>query len=174
MLDASGARCIVCGYDGADGVVPRIRVNDGLWEVSTDNGLTWSALCKDRYAPSSIKIIETASDVTFVLADGKKIVIKKGPSFRLVARTVDFTVAGGEELEIPYSVEGGDGTVSVTVYFCSEGYAASVKGDGTSGIIKIKIPSPAVKGTVIISALQNSTSEVCSQCLTFVPATPTA
>lgn len=169
MLDATGAKCIVCGYDGIDGVVPQIRVNDGQWEVSVDGGLTWTVLCDDRYAPSSIKIVETASDVTFELADGKKIVIKKGPAFRLVAETVDFAVAGGEELEVPYVVEGGDGTVSLTVYFCSDGYEADVVGDGNSGTIKVKVPTPAVKGNVIVSALQNSTSEVCSQCLTFTP-----
>lgn len=169
MLDATGAKCIVCGYDGIDGITPQIRVNDGLWEVSPD-GKTWSQLCEDRYAPSSIKVIETPADVTFVLADGSEIVLKKGAAFRLVAETVDFTVQGGEELEVPYTVEAGDGTVAVTVYSTSGGYKATVSGDGDKGVIKVTVPATAVKGTVIVSAFQNSTSEVCSQCLTFTPA----
>ena len=47
LLDAVGKKIRVTGADGApgtNGVTPQLKITDGYWYVSTDNGATWTQL----------------------------------------------------------------------------------------------------------------------------------
>lgn len=55
LLDANGNRIPLTsrdgrdgqdGQDGADGITPQLKIENGYWYVSTDNGVTWTQLGK--------------------------------------------------------------------------------------------------------------------------------
>ena len=165
MLDASGQKCIVNSSGITDGITPQIRANDGSWEVSLDGGKTWTVLCADRYAPSSIKITETEDSVSFKLGDGSEIVLGKVSPFLLSIATTDYKVEGGEVLEIPYTVKGVNGGYGMSIYFASEGYSASI--DKAASIIKVAVPAGTKGGSVIVCAMKDDTGQVSAQSLSF-------
>ena len=79
LLDGSGNKVRANGIDGQngqDGVTPQIRVNSttGLWEVSYDNGTTWTSLGVkaqgDKGDAFFQNVIVGEAEVTFTLADG--------------------------------------------------------------------------------------------------------
>ena len=79
LLDGSGNKVRTNGIDGKnglDGVTPQIRVNSttGLWEVSYDNGTTWTSLGVkaqgDKGDAFFQNVVVGEAEVTFTLADG--------------------------------------------------------------------------------------------------------
>lgn len=79
LLDGSGNKVRANGIDGKnglDGVTPQIRVNSttGLWEVSYDNGTTWTSLGVkaqgDKGDAFFQNVVVGEAEVTFMLADG--------------------------------------------------------------------------------------------------------
>ena len=80
------------GADGKDGVTPQLKIEDGYWFVSTDNGQTWTKLGKatgedgkdgtdgtDGNDGDSMfrSVTVTDTEVTFVTSDGQTFVIKR-------------------------------------------------------------------------------------------------
>ena len=165
MLDASGAKCPVVGPDATDGVTPKLRINDGAWEVSIDGGATWTMLCEDRYAPSSLSIAETDESVAFTLADGSVITLGKVSPFYMSASQTDFTVKGGDTVKIAFTVKGGEDGYGVGVYFAPEGYTVSM--DKKNSKITVSVAADAADGTVIVCAMKDSTGQVSAQSLSF-------
>ena len=79
LLDGSGNKVRANGIDGQngqDGVTPQIRVNSttGLWEVSYDNGATWTSLGVKAQGDDGDAFFQSVvvgeTEVTFTLADG--------------------------------------------------------------------------------------------------------
>lgn len=64
------------GQNGQDGVTPQIRINSttGMWEVSYDNGTTWTSLGVkaqgDKGDAFFQNVVVGEAEVTFTLADG--------------------------------------------------------------------------------------------------------
>lgn len=98
LLDSAGNKIKAVGTDGADGkdgvdgtngkdgITPQLKIEDGNWYVSTDNGLTWAMLGKatgdngkDGADGDSIfsSVVENEYSVVFTLADGSTITIAK-------------------------------------------------------------------------------------------------
>lgn len=91
MLDADGNKVRANGIDGSAGTdtstIPQMRVNSdtGMWEISTDGGITWNstgvkANGDDGYdhtydVVSSISVSADGSILTIVLADGTVITL---------------------------------------------------------------------------------------------------
>ena len=46
LLDADGKRLHITGRDGAQGITPQLKIENGYWQVSYDNGSTWTQLDK--------------------------------------------------------------------------------------------------------------------------------
>ena len=46
LLDGKGNKIKAVGIDGKDGISPLLRIEDGYWYVSYDNGTSWLQLCK--------------------------------------------------------------------------------------------------------------------------------
>ena len=95
LLDAAGNKVRVNGADGApgtDGVTPQLKIDDGYWYVSTDNGQTWTKLDKATGADgapgtpgtdgadgdSFFKSITYDDDFVYItLADGTELVLPR-------------------------------------------------------------------------------------------------
>ncbi len=77
------------GTDGKDGITPQLKIENGYWYVSTDNGATWTELGKatgedgkdGADSTTGIQITQDENNVYFTLADGTVITIPKAPSY---------------------------------------------------------------------------------------------
>ena len=132
------------GQDGKDGITPQLKIEDGYWYISYDNGVTWTQLGKasgedgkdgangadgkdgqngadgkDGQNGDSMFQSVTQDDnyVYFTLADGTVIKIAKGNGNSQSNDEFVFTIT--------YDANGGTGTMSVdTVYY---GYSTEIK-----------------------------------------------
>ena len=125
------------GKDGADGITPQLKIEEGYWYISYDNGATWTQLGKatgedgkdgqngsngtngkDGQDGDSMFQSVTQDDnyVYFTLADGTVIKIAKSSNNQANDEYI-FTIT--------YNANGGKGTMAVdTVYY---GYSAEIK-----------------------------------------------
>ena len=90
LLDDNGNKLPVSGKDGqtgANGSVPQLKIEEGYWYVSYDNGATWSELGKaigedgekgDKGDSMFQSVTQDENYVYFTLADGTVIKIAKG------------------------------------------------------------------------------------------------
>ena len=74
------------GTDGKDGVTPKLKIENGYWYVSYDNGATWTNLGKATSGSSNggntsgIDVTETDTHVIFTLPSGSEITLPKSSS----------------------------------------------------------------------------------------------
>ena len=87
LYDADGDKLPVCGEDGADGedgVTPQLKIEDGFWYVSSDNGKSWTKLGQATGGSGSSsdsifkKVTYDESFVYFTLGDGTEIKVSRG------------------------------------------------------------------------------------------------
>ena len=129
------------GADGKDGVTPQLKIEDGYWYISYDNGATWTQLGKatgedgkdgadgqdgqngtdgkDGQDGDSMfqSVTQDENYVYFTLADGTVIKIAKGNDNSSSKDDFIFTIT--------YDANGGIGTMPVdTVYY---GYLKTIK-----------------------------------------------
>lgn len=84
LLDDDGNKIKAEAKDGADGnegITPKLKIEDGYWYVSYDNGTSWTKLGKATGADGSnangIKITQDDNNVYFELADGTVVTLPK-------------------------------------------------------------------------------------------------
>lgn len=84
------------GSNGRDGVTPKLRINEGNWEVSYNNGASWEVLgsATGGTTPSPITGVEVKDGyVIFTLSTGDEIQV---PLFNGITITFDETTIGME------------------------------------------------------------------------------
>ena len=161
------------GQPGKDGITPQLRIEAGYWEISYDNGGSWTQLGKatgedgapgqdgkpgeDGKDGDSIfsKVEDKASEVVFTLADGVTIItIPKYAAPTPLGITFDTTesinVLPGKSYEIGYTLEGANEQTVIDV-IAQNGYNADViKADYKSGKIVIMTPETVVDDRIIV------------------------
>lgn len=138
------------GKDGADGVTPQLKIEEGHWWISTDNGATWSDLgAASEGGGSGITVTEDDSAVYFTLSDGTVITIAKRASLGMEIEDVEGTVyfMFGETKEFKVNTTGvekvtftkpdewkvsyADGVLSVTAPTAEHSECSELSGDVT-------------------------------------------
>lgn len=161
------------GQPGKDGITPQLRIEAGYWEISYDNGDSWTQLGKatgEDGAPGQdgkpgengkdgdsifSKIEDKASEVVFTLADGvTAITIPKYAVPTPLDITFDTTesinVLPGKSYEIGYTLEGANEQTIIDA-IAQNGYRARVvKTDYRSGKIVITAPETVVDDRIIV------------------------
>ena len=146
LLDQNGNRIPAQGKDGdegaegEDGVTPLVKIENGYWMVSYDDGCTWEILTDTPAENTCIfkEIKVTESDVTLILADGTPVVIPRMEEGKPLVdimfsdmgvgmnpgatRQVDFTLANANENTLVKAVAQNGWRVKVTMTSVSEGY----------------------------------------------------
>ena len=173
-LDAEGNKMragATDGVDGVDGIVPQIKVEDGFWWISYDEGQNFDKLvsCEDMDGVGVFSGVDTADSTKMVLKllDGTSIDIPRLASLKVsfagpVMDTV--LIAAGELLPIPYevSVEGADaGSLIVTAGTDGVYSSRLVEGSGPGkGVALVQAPAVFSEGYILLSAVCDGYSAI--------------
>ncbi len=118
----------VDGQDGKDGITPQLKIEDGYWFISYDNGATWTQLGKaagedgdkgdkgDTGDSMFQSVTQDENYVYFTLADGIVIKIAKGNGNSQSNDDFIFTIT--------YDPNGGAGVMLVDTFYY--GYVGSI------------------------------------------------
>lgn len=147
MNDASGNPV------SAAGVTPKLRINNGVWQYSTDNGKTWENVAVEGYAGIVIKSVNVGEEVvTIELADGTTIDLPKLTEFALQFSKTSYYVANGVEFTVNYTVKGGDDQTAVVVFPSGDVTATLTKTSANAGTIKVVKGTEATSVQVLVLA----------------------
>ena len=169
LTDDKGMLIPVTGADGAPGdpgtpgeagKTPQLRINEGNWEVSYDDGETWTVV-----GPATTPgegggdnvfagVKETKSAVVFTLADGSKLSIDKLVDFSIkIDDSEVIDVVEGKTTEVPYTLVGvGSGESRVDAIASGDWWAEVEAADKVSGVVKVTAGA-AANAKVIVYAV---------------------
>jgi len=166
LLDADGNMMragATDGTDGVDGIVPQIRIEGDMWQISLDNGKTFTDLasCEEMNGIGVFSDFDDSDPSKFViiLADGTRLDIPYHRNVKIAfAEPAPDTllIAAGELLPVPYEVlVEGASPESVVVTTGTDGtYFSRVVEGGQPGTGTVLVQAPEVfaPGYIILSA----------------------
>ena len=147
LRSADGNRFLV---DGTDGKTPQLKVVEGFWQISWDNGETWEptewkAKGEDAYEVfTKAEVFEDRVELTLA-ADGSVLVLPR-------YLPVDFTLTlEGQDLDAPVLIAPGE-TLSIQYVLTGTGAESALLVAGTDGRFKtaLRVES-ATEGTVEVT-----------------------
>lgn len=163
------------GEDGKDGITPQLKIEDGYWYISYNDGASWTQLGKATsnkgeqgepgQAGGIFKDVEETNDsVIFTLNDDSTITIPKAtPSEKLditFSNTESINVLPGKTYEIEYTIIGADETTRIEVV-AQDLYKASVSPtDYRSGKIIVTTPSADLEASRILVFVSKGTNTI--------------
>ncbi len=160
LLDEDGGHVYLTlsSTQGKDGTVPQLRIKDGMWQLSLNNGYTWTDLVRASGAAQSSPYIFTAVEplddvIRFTLADGSSFdLLRLGPPSLALSGWQGVKVVPGRSIDIAYTVAGATERTAVSAVG-NNGYSAVVNArDVSSGTITVTAPSVVTEGDVLVVA----------------------
>ena len=160
------------GTNGKDGVTPQLKIEDGRWMLSMDNGQTWTDIGQATGADGKDGIDgkdgtngifkgvrEDDDNVYFTLDDDSVITIPKGDNskFAITFDTTDIVILnGGESKTISYTIDGATENTVVKA-IAQNGWKVEVNEASTDkGTITITAPDPIVESEILVFANDGS------------------
>ena len=143
------------GSNGSNGVTPQLKIQDGKWMVSYDNGSSWSEVTSSGDNPYNTMAltIEETEDAYIITLDGESYTISKAAeaavSFQLKVDSDDVAISG-QSVTVSYTLTGGDETThvvaegSLTATVDESACTVTIYGDENT------------EGYVILRAIRNS------------------
>ena len=163
LLDVNGQKVKAVGTDGkdgADGITPLLKIEDGFWYVSTDNGATWTQLGKATGADGKDgkdgtdgtdgkdgkdgdsmfqSVTVTDTEVTFVTADGQTFVIRREAALSVAFDAEEVVSIGfNATREIHYTITADTDDVTIDALSSADLKVKVVKADAKSGVLQVK------------------------------------
>ena len=172
------------GKDGKDGITPQLKIENGRWMLSMDNGKTWTDIGqatgadgkdgedgadgtdgedgvdgKDGTNGIFKSVREDDDNVYFTLEDDSVITIPKSDNskFAIAFDTTDIAILnGGESKTIAYTItEATENTVVKAI--AQDGWKVKVNATSTDkGTITITAPNPIVESEILVFANDGS------------------
>lgn len=155
------------GLDGKDGITPQLKIEEGYWVISYDNGNSWDQLGKatgengndgkDGIDGDSMfsKVTYDEEFVYLVLADNVTTLIipRRSDDFDLqFVGDNNHVCSSGETVSVSYTLTYGNENTEVAA-IPHGGWVAKVeKTSNTSGTITVTAPNPMKDGEVIVLA----------------------
>lgn len=137
------------GVNGKDGQTPELKIEDGYWYVSYDDGATWTQVGKatgedgkDGLDGGIFKKVEqTENAIILTLNDGTIITLNKEVVFSINFTDIDkINCIPETTVALPYTLTGAKGESMIAV-ICQDYWIADVEQiDDTSGKIYVRIP----------------------------------
>ena len=143
------------GKNGENGVTPQLKIEDGKWMVSYDNGSSWKEVTTSGDNPYNTMAltIEETEDAYIITLDGESYTISKAAeaavTFQIKVDSDEVAISG-ESVKLSYTLTGGDETTHVV----AEG---SVRAEVDESACTVTIYGDAdTEGYVILRAIRNS------------------
>lgn len=158
LKDAAGKRVRANGNDGApgeSGITPRVKVENGYWWLSTDNGANWTQLAPYQDAAGSlVRSVDASSSERYViitLSDNTVINVPKRSNLSIAfEQTEVVTFVPGETRDINFTLSGGTEKNNVKA-FGQGGWIARVSmTSATQGKLSVTAPDPLVEIEVVV------------------------
>lgn len=163
------------GEDGKDGITPQLKIEDGDWYVSYNDGASWTQLGKatgDKGEPGEpgqaggiFKDVEETDDsVIFTLNDDSTITIPKATASETLdivfGNTDSINVLPDKTYEIEYTITGADENTLIEVV-AQDLYKASVSPtDYQSGKIIVTTPSADLGASRVLVFVSKGTNTI--------------
>ena len=138
------------GIDGKDGITPKLKIENGYWYVSYDNGSTWNNLAianTDVVVSSCIFKSVTVSEnyITFTLADGSSFALPYGDQLSIsFGETDSHIIAPNSIIDIDYEVQSSTKSVEIEVIGSGDISAEVIADDDTRLKGKIRLTTGAL------------------------------
>ena len=163
------------GTNGKDGITPQLKIENGRWMLSMDNGKTWTDIGQATGADGTDgengvdgkdgtngifkSVTEDNDNVYFTLEDDSVITIPKSDNSKLSVAfdTTDIAILnGGESKTISYTIT--DATKNTVVKaIAQDGWKVKVDATSTDkGTITITAPNPIVESEILVFANDGS------------------
>ena len=168
LTDDAGKKVKAQGTDGTngedstsgkDGITPQLKIENGYWYISYNNGSTWTQLGKavgeDGKDGNSIfkSVTEDKDNAYFTLTSGTVLTVPKseGAKFAIVFNTTDAAILnGGESKTISYTITGSTENTVVKA-IAQDGWKAIVNPTSTAeGTITVTAPNPIVESEILV------------------------
>jgi hypothetical protein len=169
------------GTNGKDGITPQLKIENGRWLLSMDDGKTWTDIGqatgadgkdgvdgtdgedgvdgKDGTNGIFKSVTEDGANVYFTMADDTVITIPKSDNskFAIAFDTTDIAILnGGENKTISYTIEGATENTVVKAIAQDE-WKVKVNATSTDkGTITITAPNPIVESEILVFANDGS------------------
>ena len=169
------------GTNGKDGITPQLKIENGRWMLSMDDGKTWTDIGqatgadgkdgadgtdgedgvdgKDGTNGIFKSVTEDDDNVYFTLEDDSVITIPKSDNskFAIAFDTTDIAILnGGESKTISYTIEGATENTVVKA-IAQDGWKVKVNATSTDkGTITITAPNPIVGSEILVFANDGS------------------
>ena len=154
------------GSNGQDGITPQLKIEEGYWYVSYNNGQTWTKLGKavgengqdgtngidgedgDEFFQS---VTQDEDFIHLILSTGEQIDIPRHhPLSVTFTETEDIRVLANKTYSIGYTITGADDKTVIKA-LAQDGFRAVVKKtDHATGVIEITTPSTILPTEVLI------------------------
>ncbi len=136
------------GQNGKDGITPKLKIEEGYWFVSYDNGSSWTKLDKvagdnNQNADSMFKEVRQDEGYLYlVLSDGSEIKVAKALPLSIVFESEGQVIAyAGASIDLKYEIKSSSENVSIEVTY-TEGVSAKVVPETkTKGSLHVEIDS---------------------------------
>ena len=139
---------------------PQIRINEGNFEISYNEGMTWEVIGNAGASDDVVfkQVIDGPASVLFVLSDGTQIEIPKTQQFVINVTSTDVIASAGQQAFVDFTVSGADENTVVDA-FGTKGYEASVMmSNASTGSLTITVPDPMTDGKVYLMAVKSDGS----------------
>ena len=163
------------GKDGKDGITPQLKIENGRWMLSMDNGKTWTDIGQATGADGADgedgvdgkdgtngifkSVTEDNDNVYFTLEDDSVITIPKSDNskFAIAFDTTDIAILnGGESKTISYTITSATKNTVVKA-IAQDGWKVKVNATSTDkGTITITAPNPIVESEILVFANDGS------------------
>lgn len=169
LTDAEGKTIPVTGERG---VTPAMKIENGKWYVSYDNGITYIECGQATGADGDAffqdaKVSEDGKLVYLTLADGTVLTFEIYKEFGIAVDVNSALIYSGETKEYPYTITGGDKNTILEVLPKGNWKAEAVATDDSNGVIRVTAPDEATVGKVIL-LLGDGADKTLMRTLTFV------
>ena len=163
------------GTNGKDGITPQLKIENGRWMLSMDNGKTWTDIGQATGADGTDgedgidgkdgtngifkSVTEDNDNVYFTLEDDSVITIPKSDNskFAIAFDTTDIAILnGGESKTISYTITSATENTVVKA-IAQDGWKVKVNATSTNkGTITITAPNPIVESEILVFANDGS------------------
>lgn len=173
------------GENGKDGITPQLKIEDGYWYVSMDNGVTWTQLGKATGADGKDgvdgvngqdgkdgvdgkdgdsmfqSVTVTDTEVTFVTSDGQTFVVKRAAALSIEFDSADLVVMSTNATrDIHYTITSGVDNITIEALSSADIKVKVNKADAKTGTLTVKTGATIDEYSKVVVLVNNGSQAI--------------